>query len=102
MALWMFIARYGVSDWSVHRGQVGHPSPLPVSLTTPPVTTMRTFATTDATASRWSQGSARCLRSLPGGRYAGTPPADAADALDALDARDAFATSGVTSGVTPT
>ena len=43
----------------VQRGQVGHPSPLPVSRTTPPVTTMRTLTTSEATASGRSHRSHR-------------------------------------------
>ena len=42
----------GMSESAVQVGQVGQPSPEPVSRTTPPVTTMPTLATTDATASR--------------------------------------------------
>ena len=39
---------------SVHAGQVGQPRPESVSRTAPPVTTMTTLATTDASASRRS------------------------------------------------
>jgi hypothetical protein len=42
----------GTSESDVQLGQVGQPSPEPVSRTTPPVTTMPALATTDATASR--------------------------------------------------
>jgi hypothetical protein len=42
----------GTSESDVQFGQVGQPSPEPVSRTTPPVTTMPALATTDATASR--------------------------------------------------
>src|SRR3954451_22210122 len=42
----------GTSRPPVHRGQVGQPSPEPVSRTAPPVTTMPTLATTEASASR--------------------------------------------------
>jgi hypothetical protein len=41
-----------VYESSVQLGQVGQPSPEPVSRTTPPVTTIAEFATTEATASR--------------------------------------------------
>ena len=45
-------ARWGTNDSSVHRGQVGQPSPEPVSRTSPPVSTISVFATTDAQAHR--------------------------------------------------
>ena len=45
-------AAVGVNESSVHRGQVGQPSPESVSRTVPPVTTIAVLATTDATASR--------------------------------------------------
>ena len=41
-------------DESVQRGQVGQPSPEPVSRTAPPVTTSAMFATSDASAARRS------------------------------------------------
>src|SRR4051794_39146862 len=46
----MPMARCGTNDCSVHRGQVGQPSPDPVSRTTPPVTTISTFTTREDTA----------------------------------------------------
>src|SRR3954467_15684809 len=48
----MPMARCGTNDCSVHRGQVGQPSPDPVSRTAPPVTTMSPLATTLARAIR--------------------------------------------------
>ena len=46
----------GVYESSVQLGQVGQPSPEPVSRTTPPVTTIAELATTEATASRRTSG----------------------------------------------
>ena len=48
-------AATGVSDPCAQVGQSGHPSPLPVSRTMPPVTMMRTSATTLATRMGRSQ-----------------------------------------------
>src|SRR3954447_10076256 len=55
------MAWWGTKDPSVQRGQVGQPSPDPVSRTTPPVTTMPMLTTRDATAARRSQGPDRLL-----------------------------------------
>jgi len=49
---WMPVAPVGTNEFFSHRGQVGHPSPDPVSRTAPPVTTIPMFATIDARASR--------------------------------------------------
>src|SRR6266700_4465555 len=51
MTPWNELAFVGVSDEPVHCGQVGQPRPEPVSRTAPPVTTITTLATTDASAS---------------------------------------------------
>ena len=48
-------AAIGVSEPCAQVGQSGHPSPLPVSRTMPPVTMMRTSATTFATRMGRSQ-----------------------------------------------
>src|SRR3954447_1030554 len=50
MALWMPSARCGTNERPLQRGQVGQPRPEPVSRTTPPVTTMPMFATSEAIA----------------------------------------------------
>ena len=50
MTPWMPSSPCGVKDSSVHRGQVGQPSPEPVSRTTPPVTTIRMLAAREAQA----------------------------------------------------
>ena len=51
MAAWTSSSPWGVKDDSVQRGQVGQPSPDPVSRTAPPVTTSTTLATSVAHAS---------------------------------------------------
>src|SRR5262249_42711527 len=65
---WPATAPVGTYDVAVHRGQVGQPSPEPVSRTAPPVTTIPTLATRLASASRRSRsgltrGSSRTSRS---------------------------------------
>jgi hypothetical protein len=62
----------GVSEPSVHRGHVGQPSPESVSRTAPPVTTITTFAITDARANRRSTSE---LRNRPGIHRPPSPPA---------------------------
>ena len=57
----------GVYDSSVQLGQVGQPSPEPVSRTTPPVTTIAELATTEATASRRTSGADGRGRATPKG-----------------------------------
>ncbi len=52
MIPWAALRGFGVSESPLHRGQVGQPSPELVSRTAPPVTTMTTLPTTDATARR--------------------------------------------------
>ncbi len=59
---WIAYCLVGVSDESVHLGQVGQPSPESVNRTAPPVTTMTTFETTDANASPRNQAGV-CMRS---------------------------------------
>ena len=49
MAVWIVIAPCGRNDSSVQRGHVGQPRPEPVSRTTPPVTTIATLTTSEAT-----------------------------------------------------
>ena len=56
--------RAGRNDASVQRGQVGQPSPEPVSRTTPPVTTIAMLTTSDGDAA---------ARPQPGGRRRGEP-----------------------------
>ena len=51
IASWTSSAPCGRNDWSVQRGQVGQPSPEPVSRTAPPVTTRTQLATSVAHAS---------------------------------------------------
>jgi hypothetical protein len=63
MTPWNELAFVGLSDEPVHCGQVGQPSPEPVSRTAPPVTTITTLATTDASASsRSTRGDANHAR----------------------------------------
>src|SRR5664279_8344 len=53
---WIAYFLVGVSDESVHLGQLGQPSPESVSRTAPPVTTITTFAITEARARPRSHG----------------------------------------------
>ena len=55
IAEWKSSAPCGVNESSVHRGQVGQPSPDPVSRTAPPVSTMPMLATRVAQPSRRTQ-----------------------------------------------
>ena len=55
MTEWKSSAPCGVNDSSVHRGQVGQPSPDAVRRTAPPVSTMPMLATRVAQPSRTSQ-----------------------------------------------
>ena len=55
MIEWKSSAPCGVNDSSVHRGQVGQPSPDAVRRTAPPVSTMPMLATRVAQPSRTSQ-----------------------------------------------
>ena len=56
MAEWKSSAPCGVNDSSVHRGQVGQPSPDAVRRTAPPVSTMPMLATRVAQPSRTQPG----------------------------------------------
>src|SRR5262249_59941722 len=74
---WPATAPVGTYEAAVQRGQVGQPSPEPVSRTAPPVTTIPTLATKLASASRRSRsgltrGSSRTSRSS---HSPPTPPA---------------------------
>ena len=76
---WTSSAPCGVNDRSVHRGQVGQPSPEPVSRTAPPVTTMHDVGDQGGPG-RAGAASGRCRRgsaaSLPRERPRGQDGAD--------------------------
>ena len=55
MTAWMPSSGVGESEPASHVGQVGHPSPEPVTLTTPPPKTMRMLTTRDAVEAHLSE-----------------------------------------------
>ncbi len=59
MTPWIPISGVGTSDSAVQRGHVGHPSPDPVSLTSPPVPTIATWTASVAQAAAMTRRSTR-------------------------------------------
>ena len=59
MTPWIPISGVGTRDSAVQRGHVGHPSPDPVSLTSPPVPTIATWTASVAQAAAMTRRSTR-------------------------------------------